>query len=207
MNIFYKKNSKAGGHEKKSGVLLRASMPLFFIALLLFAVSLFGLAYSYKLLVDGRLDLLNAISVARFEQEKKGKSDQIRLLLRGNEDSLAALDDYFVRSANIVPFLEKMELLDISLPVSPKLSSVSLSAARDSLSASISANGSFVEAYRFLLAIESLPYKVVVDDVQLSFGQLARAGSFVGNIKDSKEGGSWTVSASLLVKSVLPERK
>lgn len=70
------------------------------------------------------------------------------------------LESHFIKSSDVVPFLNLVEKLAIDAGVSAKINSVDAKTNNQELTMNLNASGGFDAVYKFLILLENSPYEI-----------------------------------------------
>jgi hypothetical protein len=96
--------------------------------------------------------------------------DEVKLLndsIKSIESEKSALESHFVKSSNVVPFLDSIEGAAKVVGVKSEVASVEVSPEHDALLVELDASGSFPLVYKFLRLLETSPYELSLTSVTL----------------------------------------
>lgn len=123
----------------------------------------------------------------------KGKIQELERALKETEKERGKFYEYFMNATNAVAFIEQIEKLGKSASVSLSVSSVSDGIKEDgTIQLGFSATGSFVNLYRLMALVESLPYKITLKKVDF---QKSDGG---------EEGADWKGNFMVILESFTP---
>lgn len=123
------------------------------------------------------------------ESQKEANIESTRNILRGTTAEREKIESYFVRSDNIVDFLEKIELLGKKSGVSLSFDSVDIPPEeKNVLRVRIGTEGNWEDTFYFLSLVENLPFKI-----ELEKSSIVKMTRIVSNIKTSYWRGDLTV--------------
>lgn len=113
----------------------------------------------------------------------------IRLIQENNKDDLAAFQNFILTDDRLVPLIESIERSGRSLGLKVQIASVDKLPGKSAgdpqkVSLVVESDGSWQGSYAFLKALESLPNRVMIDQVNLS-----------------KDSGAWHLKASISLYS------
>ncbi|MFA6258040.1 MAG: hypothetical protein WC671_03490 [Candidatus Paceibacterota bacterium] len=108
------------------------------------------------------------------------------------------LDSHFIKSSDIVPFLNIIEKLASSVGVSVQINSVDLKADNSELTVGLKASGRFETIYKFLTLLENSPYEI--NFMSMDIHKLITSGENDKNTKDS----GWEAIFKIQLLSFIP---
>jgi Tfp pilus assembly protein PilN len=124
-------------------------------ALLLIAVY----AYLYHMIgtIGQNISLLQ--SQTQVLETQQSEVDQLKKNLAATQVSQQTLQSYFIDASDIVPFLETLEGYGKNANVVVKYQTVQIAGSPAELEVALTADGSFVDVYRFIASLEAAPYE------------------------------------------------
>ncbi len=123
------------------------------------------------------------------EAQKDRSIESIRNILRNTAAEREKIDGYFVKSDNIVDFLEKIELMGKKSGVALSFDSVDIPQnEKNVLRLRIGTEGNWEDSFYFLSLLENLPYKI-----ELEKSALAKISKTVSNVKTFYWRGDFTI--------------
>jgi len=161
--------------------------------------SLYGFVYWSMYKDSKNVALLITQSSTDFE-----KNERIRLAkieLAKNDDFISKIDSYFIPKDGVVTFINEIENLGKSANVSTTISSIEPVIVnekekdnfKETLSVKLESVGSWQNVYQFVSLLESTPYGIVIDEVQIKLMDstdtlpFKSASSTVPRIRNSNE--------------------
>jgi Tfp pilus assembly protein PilO len=104
------------------------------------------------------------------EAESEVFAQSVRIIRKNNEVALSALDDLTLSSSKLVFLIEGIESTGRGLGLVTSISSVDEVKEGDAnrIKIRVESLGSWASVFTFLRAIESLPHRVIIDDVSLT---------------------------------------
>ncbi|MBI5139780.1 hypothetical protein HZA26_04210 [Candidatus Nomurabacteria bacterium] len=96
-------------------------------------------------------------------REEISKRDQIKNLdrsLKMVEGEIAMLETHFIKSSDVVPFLDMIEKMAPRVSAKAEVSLVDLAKDNSSLVVEVKVEGSFEAVYKFLILLEDSPYEL-----------------------------------------------
>ena len=133
---------------------------LLFTSLILLVVFCFALIFLYQKINNNnqkvKQDTLN------LETEARRREDILALnrLLQKVADDRVLLEKHFIKSSDIVPFLDMIEKLALQAGVSAQIDSVNTKIDNTELAVGLKASGKFEAIYKFLTLLENSPYEL-----------------------------------------------
>lgn len=123
-------------------------------------VSIFAFLFLYKQISDN----IKIAARAQVEwQDETSRRDELKSLDRlmkviGEEKTL--LEMHFAQNSNIVPFLDTIEKLALSVKAKSEVVAVDIPKDKSGLQIDVKASGSFEAVYKFLMLLENSPYEL-----------------------------------------------
>lgn len=96
----------------------------------------------------------------QIETSKKNEIESLDRLLKVVEKERFLLDAHFIRSSDVVPFLDTIEKLAPQVNTKAEVTLVDISTDQTSLSVGVKAEGTFEGLYKFLTLLENSPYQL-----------------------------------------------
>lgn len=96
-------------------------------------------------------------------QTEENRRDQIISLdnfLKKITKDRANLDNHFIQSSDVVPFLDSMEKIAVPVGVKVETQSVDAGVKNNGLTVTLKATGSFEAVYKYLTLLENSPYEI-----------------------------------------------
>lgn len=94
------------------------------------------------------------------EYSKKNEIKSVERYLKTISEEKILLDSHFIKSSDIVPFLNTIERLAPRVKTSTEVTSVDVVPGNTSLTVGVKASGSFEGLYKFLTLLENSPYQI-----------------------------------------------
>ncbi|HEY4502815.1 MAG TPA: hypothetical protein VJC14_00030 [Candidatus Paceibacterota bacterium] len=152
-------------------------MPLFLsIIFLLFSATVLFLLY--RQIENNTLDSKQAQVAWQDEFNRRSQLQSLERSLRSVETERALLESHFIKSSDIVPFLEMIEKSAPSVGATAEVSLVDIPKDNSGLLVEMKVNGRFESVYKFLTLLENSSY-------ELDFLYIDIQQSSSGDIKDS----------------------
>ncbi len=132
---------------------------------------------SYSMVTAKSIEASKLATQIDTEKSATAELTQAKSELAGLTSQKATINQYFVQTNNIVPFLEQLQLLGSSLGATVQVASVSASQGSPygTLTLSLSISGNFNAVAKTLGAIEYEPYNISI--TSLSFTHTPNIGS------------------------------
>ncbi len=185
----------------------------FFIILLIVALGGMGAWYVLYGKIVGEATIISQALAKQQESQSMQQQDQsLASFLSTASSTAATLLSRIVPANDSVSFISMIEALAKRVPVGLQVQNVSISSAAtisaeaptanfDTLTLSLSAQGSWNQVYTFISMLETLPYKVRLNNIVLSQSVFSGPGSSAGQKPQS----FWTGTLSLSVlKNIAP---
>jgi hypothetical protein len=138
--------------------ILQKKLLILSILFFLFSCSIF--LFLYKVINDNK-------EISQSTQEKLqteiSRRDSIKALINSVQTiskERAQLDTHFVRSSDVVPFLDTIEKLAKEAGTNAEVTSVGLAADKASLEVEMKAQGDFENIYKLIMLLENSPYNL-----------------------------------------------
>jgi len=152
---------------------------IFSIAFLLVALSAFAFLYNRISQNKKMSDETEIKWQAEFSRREEIKS--LDRLVKEVEDKRIAVESHFAQSSNVVPFLDLLERLALSVSAKPEIVSVGVAKDKSGLLVEVKTVGTFEAVYKYLLLLENSPYQLEflsVDLHKVSEGSSDWGGNF-----------------------------
>lgn len=134
------------------------------IAILLLALGAYGAGFYY---IKTQVEETSALAqeLEQKQAERKNLQQTLRVV-EETESERTQLDEYFVRSSNVVAFIERLESLGGDAGVESTISDLR-EEQNGTLAFSLQAQGSFAGVLHYTDLIEHLPLNLTLDQVQV----------------------------------------
>lgn len=148
---------------------------IFIFALVLGVLSLgIGMA-SVSLFIRESKELFSAKEELGLRQSQKEAEFSMKKLLSETEEERENIDNYFIKTDDIVSFIESIESLSRVTNTSISVNSVSIEEGKETdvfeyVVLNVEAQGVFSDLYWLLSLVEKMPYKISVNTI--NFGRL-----------------------------------
>lgn len=106
---------------------------------------------------------------AQWESEEKRRAE-VKLLddaLRSIASEKTQLEKHFAKSSNVVPFLNTLEDLAMTVSLKSEVTGVDIASDKTFLSVSLRTAGTFAGTYRFITLLENAPYELEIVSMTL----------------------------------------
>lgn len=130
------------------------------ISSILLVVSFLVYFFIYKKINQNNQIFEETQSIWLQEYSKKNEIKSVERYLKTIEEEKALLDSHFIKSSDIVPFLNTIEKLAPQVKASTEVTSVDVLPGNTSLTVGVKASGSFEGLYKFLTLLENSPYQI-----------------------------------------------
>ena len=131
-----------------------------FISAVFFLLSCFAFIFLYKNIQDNNRIFEEGEAEWQREASKKGQIESLDNLLQTVEMEKILLEDHFIQSSDVVPFLDSVEKLAPRTGVRAEVTLVDISPSGTSLSVGVRATGTFESLYKFLTLLENSSYQL-----------------------------------------------
>lgn len=128
-----------------------------FILLLFFS---FAFVFLYQKINDNNKEIQQDAVNLQTEARRRDNLASLNRSLQKNAPNRALLENHFVKSSDIVPFLNMIEKLASEAGVSSQIDSIDTKADNSELTIGLKASGSFEVIYKFLTLLENSPYEL-----------------------------------------------
>ena len=162
---------------------------------------IFLCAYSYffNMETKERQDVVNLTNETATLKAEESESSQIKNQLSATDAQRSILVSYFVDAGNPVPFEETIEGYGKETNTKILFEGLDVAKTPDRLDTSFTVDGSFTDVYRFFALLESAPYELSINNLDL---QSADPSNFDPTSKASKLPAAWHANVSLSIYSV-----
>jgi hypothetical protein len=135
------------------------------IILLIFSCASFYILYNK---INDNNDVSStALSELQLESQKRSNLESLQRFIKDIDDDKENLDSHFIRSGDVVPFLNMVESLAPQVGAKSEVSAVNIGEDNKSLTVGIKATGSFESVYKFLKLLENSPYELQIVSMDL----------------------------------------
>jgi hypothetical protein len=155
------------------------------ISLIFLSVSILVFVILYQ--STNKNDRLFEEAQARWEQEaeEKYEMESLENFIKMSQSDILALNNHFIKSSDVVPFLDTIEKLALKVGVDTKVTSVDIASDNNSLMVGLEARGTFERLYKLLTLLENSPY-------QLEFTTMSLKKDVVGESEEVSEASTWS---------------
>lgn len=164
-------------------------------ALLLFLC--FAFVFLYREISDNYQKIQQDTINLQAEEHQRHNIASLNQSLQKIAPDMALLESHFVKSSNIVPFLNMIETLAQEAGVSVQINSINIKKDNSELMVDLKASGSFELIYKFLTLLENFPHELDFISMNMQKSLSDVSGK---NIKDSK----WEVILKAQLLSLIP---
>lgn len=130
------------------------------ISTVLLLLSVFLFFFIYKNIQDSNKIFTEAQTKWQQEESKRSEIKSLERFLSITAEDRVSLDSHFIRSSDVVPFLDSIEKLAPQVKATTEVTSVDISPGNTSLAVGIKASGTFEGLYKFLTLLENSPYQI-----------------------------------------------
>lgn len=141
-----------------------------FLSILLLVFSCFVFLFLYREIQNNSRTSDQAQIVWQNEANKREELRSLDRSLKTTEQERALLEDHFIRSSNIVPFLDMVEKLAPEVGAKAEVIFVNIPEDNSGLVVEMKVAGRFEALYKFLILLENSPYELdfISMDIQKS---------------------------------------
>ena len=168
-------------------------------AILFAIIFLGGYGYFFCLVKDTRANVAILTKETEVLAAEESESAQIKKELSDTESRRSVLVSYFVDVNNPVPFEETIEGYGKKTNTNVLFEGLEVKKAPSRLDTSFTVDGSFSDLYRFFALLESAPYELSINNIDL---QTSVPSGFVPTGKGPHSANDWQARISLSVYSV-----
>jgi hypothetical protein len=86
---------------------------------------------------------------------------------RSIENEKILLESYFIQNSDVVPFLDKIEMMGSKVGIKTEVSQIEIAKDNSGLVLEIKNEGNFKRLYKFLLLLENFPYELEFTSVEI----------------------------------------
>lgn len=155
----------------------------FIASTLLLLLSLFIFYFIYKNIQDNNTVFDAKEAEWQQENSKKDELKSLSRVLKTFEPERALLDSHFIKSSDVVPFLDTVEKLAGQVKATAEVTSVDITTNNTNLVVGVKATGTFESIYKFLTLLENSPYQLEI----ISMGMLANDSGVATEKTGTKE--------------------
>ena len=154
--------------------------------------------FLYQKINDNHQKIQKDIISLQTEASRRGNLASLDQLLQKIAPERALLEDHFIKSSDVVPFLNMIEKLASEVGVSAQIDSIDTKADNSELTVGLKASGNFEVIYKFLTLLENSPYELYFTSMDMR--KLNLSGAVDKNIKDS----NWEAVFKIQLLSFIP---
>lgn len=155
---------------------------LLFISAVIFLFFCFAFVLLYRRINDNNQKIQQDQINLQIEARKHENIAFLNQSLQKIAPERALLENHFVKSSNVVPFLNTLEQLASRVGVSAQINSINTKTDNSELTVDLKASGSFEAIYKFLTLLENFPYEL--DFISMDLRKLNLSGASGENIND-----------------------
>ncbi|MFA5932391.1 MAG: hypothetical protein WC793_03390 [Candidatus Paceibacterota bacterium] len=133
---------------------------LLFISATLLLFFCFALIFLYRKVNDNNQKIQQNTITLQTEARRREDVSSLNRALQKNTSDRVLLEDHFVKSSDIVPFLNTIETLAKRAVVSVQIDSINTKTNNPELTIGLKASGKFEAIYKFLVLLENAPYEI-----------------------------------------------
>ena len=130
------------------------------ISLIFFSFSLATFVFLYTKIQTNHKISKQLEADWRSEASKREETKTLDRSLKMLEEERALLEKHFIKSSDVVPFLDMVEKMAPKVGAKAEISLVDLSKDNSSLTVEMKATGQFEAVYKFLTLLENSPYEL-----------------------------------------------
>lgn len=165
------------------------------VALLLFFCFVF--VFLYREINDNYQKIQQDTINLQTEERQRDNITSLNRTLQKIAPDRALLESHFVKSSNIVPFLNMIEKLAQETRVSAQIDSINTKMDNSEITVDLKASGSFEVIYKFLTLLENFPYELDFISMDMRKSSVDVSDK---NIKNS----NWEVILKIQLLSFVP---
>ncbi len=161
------------------------------LSLVLLTVSLAAFLFLYSQIENNQKVTNEAQASWQQEQDRREGTRSLERLIMETERERKEVDSHFAEGSNVVPLLDALEALALSVSAKLDINSVDIAKDGGGLLVDLKASGTFEAVYKYLLLLESSPYELEFMTVDLN--------------KTGEGGAEWTGNFKLKLLSFVSE--
>lgn len=143
------------------------------IVAILVIVSIVGYYVFFSQIKEHNTETMELISEIEFTKQREQQLRNMKSTARETETDRTKLSTYFIKEESIVDFLEIIESFEEYTGAKVRVRTIGKNDpgvydTLEQLRLNLTVDGSWDEVYHFLVLIEALPYRVVVESIQLT---------------------------------------
>ncbi|MFA6586000.1 MAG: hypothetical protein WCS86_02455 [Candidatus Paceibacterota bacterium] len=157
----------------------------FIFSVIFFVCSVLGFFFLYGIINDKKESTLLAQETWQIESSKRNDVRSLINSVKTTAGERALLDTYFIRSSNVVPFLDTIERLAKEVNVGAEVTSVDIAKDNSSLLVGMKATGGFQMIYKFINLLENSQYilEFISVDIQNSSTTVGKTSQWTADFK------------------------
>ncbi|MFA6353650.1 MAG: hypothetical protein WCW93_01830 [Candidatus Paceibacterota bacterium] len=175
---------------------LQKILLVIFIALLLLGCLAF--VFLYKKINDNNQKIQENTTSFQTEARRREEIASLDRVLQKNASNRILLESHFIKSSDVVPFLNMIERVGKEAGVSSKINSVDAKVNNSGLTVDLKIEGKFEAIYKFLTLLENSPY--VLDFISMDIHRLSSPVTLDKNVKNE----SWVAVFKIQLLSFIP---
>jgi len=133
---------------------------LLLVSLVSLVLFCFAFVFLYKKINNNNKKTQQDEINLQIETLRRDNIASLNQILQEIAPDIALLDSHFIKSSDVVPFLNIIEKLASEAGVSAKIDSVDLKTDNSGLMVGFKASGDFEAIYKFLILLENSPYEL-----------------------------------------------
>jgi hypothetical protein len=171
---------------------------LILVSVILLLLLCFAFVFTYQKINDNNQKTQQDTINLKTETLRRDNIASLNQSLQKIAPDRILLENHFIKSSDIVPFLNMIEKLGEEVGVSSEINSVNTKIDNTELMVELKASGGFEGIYKFLTLLENSPYEL--DFTSMNIHRLGLSGVTDKNIKDS----NWEAVFKIKLLSFIP---
>lgn len=139
----------------------------FLLSIVFLLFSCFVFIFLYKGINNNRNETQQLQTELQAEEAKRMEINSLENSIKNIGEDKDLLESHFIKSSNVVPFLNTLERLAINAGLKPEVTSVDISKDKSNLLVLLKTTGEFSATYKFLLLLENSPYEIELSSVDM----------------------------------------
>jgi Tfp pilus assembly protein PilO len=145
---------------------------VFLLSIVFLLVSISAYVYSFNVVKSKGESTASLQKETTAFEAQEAEVGQLRTNLVTTEADRNKITSYFIDADNIVTFLETVEGYAKTVGLKVSFENVSFAKSPDRLDVSLKVDGSFTNLYRFTSLVESAPYEITFNNMNITKSQL-----------------------------------
>jgi len=133
---------------------------LIFLSVIIFALACFVFVFLYKETNQNNQKAESETAAWQAETDRRNDITALDASLMQVSNDRTALDNHFIRSSDVVPFLNTIEQLGSPAGASVSIDSVETGTNNNELVVNLKTTGTFEQVYKFLTLLENSQYEI-----------------------------------------------